>query len=145
MDEYYTSLYISSGCLGEWNVASNPGTVGCVTSRYRPDPDRILAAQLCGTATHHARYRPLTAEEHDAAVAELIELAAGRVALLAEQAGLLLGFYAPDDPAATRYHQAAQLLIDAGADRAAVDGWIEVGRQRAAAAAQLPFSGRRVQ
>ena len=36
-----------------------------------PDRDRILVAQLTGTAGHHARWRELTGEEEAAAVAEL--------------------------------------------------------------------------
>ena len=48
--------------------------------RTGPDPDRILVAQITGTARHHARWRQLTG----AAVAELRELASGRADLLAE-------------------------------------------------------------
>ncbi len=46
--------------------------------RRGPDRDRILVAQLTGTAGHHARWRELTGEEEAAAVAELRELAADR-------------------------------------------------------------------
>jgi hypothetical protein len=45
-------------------------------SRPSPDPDRLLAAELRGTAEHHAKWRELTEEEHAAAVAELRDLAA---------------------------------------------------------------------
>jgi hypothetical protein len=103
-----------------------------MTSRYRSDSDRVLCAQLAGTAGHHARWRPLTEDEHRVAVEELTELAAGRTDLLAEQAGLLLGCYPADDVFAPIKHQAAQLLIAAGADQAAVEGWVEEGRRRAA-------------
>jgi len=41
------------------------------------DRDRILVAQLTGTAGHHSRWRELTGEEEAAAVAELRELADG--------------------------------------------------------------------
>ena len=45
--------------------------------------EQILTAQLTGAARQHARGRPLTPGEHDAAVAALRELAAGRADLLA--------------------------------------------------------------
>lgn len=53
----------------------------------RPHADRLLIAMLTGTAGRHARWRDLTAEEEEAAVAKLRELAAGRADLLAEVAG----------------------------------------------------------
>jgi hypothetical protein len=43
-----------------------------------PYPDRILVAELTGTARHHARWRKLAQDEQDAAVTELGELAGGR-------------------------------------------------------------------
>jgi len=45
--------------------------------RPGPDPDRILVAELTGTARHHARWRELAQDEQDAAVTELRELAGG--------------------------------------------------------------------
>ncbi len=53
----------------------------------RPQPDRILVAQLTGPARHHAKWRELTGAGHDVAVAGLRELAAGRADLLAGVAG----------------------------------------------------------
>jgi hypothetical protein len=53
-----------------------------------PGSDRILLAQLTGTARHHARWRKLAQDEQDAAVTELRELAGGRADLLAEVAGI---------------------------------------------------------
>ena len=101
--------------------------------------DQILTAHLTGTARHHARQRPLTAGEHDAAVAALRELAAGRADLLAQVAGLLEGFAGgqPDEPLR---RQAAQLCRDAGADEALIPRWIEEG-QRCAANALRPQFG----
>jgi hypothetical protein len=55
--------------------------------RPGPDPDRILVAELTGTARHHARWRELAQDEQDAAVTELHELAGGRADLLAQVAG----------------------------------------------------------
>jgi hypothetical protein len=54
----------------------------------RPEADRILVAQLRGTAGHHARWRELSGDEEATAVAELRELAD----LLAKVAGILEGF-----------------------------------------------------
>ena len=105
----------------------------------RPQADRILAAQLTGTAQHHAKWRGLTEAGHVTAVAELRELAAGRADLLAEIAGILEGF-AEGELHEPHARQAAQLCRDAGADPDQVPAWIEIGRQRAAQA-QPPFPG----
>ena len=56
----------------------------------RPEADRLLIAELFGEARHRAKWRPLTADEEDAAVAELRTLAGGRADLLAEVCGVLL-------------------------------------------------------
>jgi hypothetical protein len=106
----------------------------------RSQPDRILVAQLSGTARHHARWRELTADEHDAAVAELRELAAGRADLLAEVAGLGEGFSEGelDEPLA---NQAAALCRLAGADLEAIPEWAAEGRRRRARARLPPLSG----
>jgi hypothetical protein len=106
----------------------------------RPQADRILVAQLTGTAQHHAKWRELTGAEHAVAVAELRELAAGRADLLAEVAGILEGF-AEGELHKTHARQAAQLCRDAGADPDQIPAWIEIGRQRAARTRQPPFSG----
>jgi len=96
--------------------------------------DRIIVAQLAGTARRYARGRELTDAEHDRAVAELVEVASGRPDLLAECAGLAAGFH-QGDPDEAAHLQAAQLCIDAGADRELIPGWAEIGRYRAAARA----------
>ena len=54
--------------------------------------DRILVAQIHGTAKRHAQWRELNEDEHAAAVGELRELAAGRADLLAHVAGIMEGF-----------------------------------------------------
>jgi hypothetical protein len=97
----------------------------------------MLVAEITGEARHHAKWRPLTAEEETAAVAELRELAAGRADLLAEVAGVLEGASEGrlDEPFA---RSAAQLCRKAGADPAAIPAWIEVGRRRAEAARMPP-------
>ena len=67
----------------------------------RPQADRLLAAKLTGKSGHHAKRRPLTAGGKAAAVAPLREVAGGRAGLLAEIAGVALGFCErrrPDTP-----------------------------------------------
>jgi hypothetical protein len=105
----------------------------------RPQPDRILVAQLTGEARHHAKWRELTEDEKAAAVAALRELAGGRADLLAEVVGVLEGTSEGelDEPLA---RQAAALCRAAGADPEAIPGWIEVGRRRAASAGRPPGS-----
>jgi hypothetical protein len=113
----------------------DPGRVA--QDRRGPVPDRILVAQITGTARHHARWRDLTADEETAAVTELRELAAGRSDLLAEVAGLLLGFHEGDleEPRAS---SAANLCMKAGVDQDLVANWITEGRSRATAARMPP-------
>lgn len=106
----------------------------------RPQVDRILVAQLTGTARHHARWRELAAAEEAAAAAELRALAAGRADLLAEVAGILEGASDGelDEPLA---RQAAALCRLAGADPGAIPAWAEEGRRRRDQARLPPFSG----
>jgi hypothetical protein len=61
-------------------------------------------------------------------------------ALLAEEAGLAIGFHDQDTDAPV-YLQIAQLCIKAGADTAVISRWIEEGKRRAAAARRQPFTG----
>jgi hypothetical protein len=67
----------------------------------RPQADRLIAGKLTGESGHHAKRRPLTADGKAAAVAALREVAGGRADLLAEVAGVALGFCErrrPDTP-----------------------------------------------
>src|SRR5258707_11916202 len=105
-----------------------------------PDPDRLRYAQIAGAVARHALGWRLPADEEAVAVAELTEAAAGRADLLAERAGTALGFGA-DRPDAARYRQIAELCISAGADQALIERWIKVGRERAAVAAAIPYTG----
>jgi hypothetical protein len=116
----------------------DPGKVS--EDRFRSDPDRMLVAELTGEARHHARWRPLTADEEAAAVAELRALAGGRADLLAEVAGIFEGTSDGelDEPLA---RCAARLCRLAGADPEAIPAWIEEGRRRSAATRRPPFSG----
>lgn len=103
--------------------------------------DRIVAARIAGITRRHARGRALTGAEEAAALVELAVVADGRVDLLAEQAGLAVGFHERDDDAPV-YLQIAQLCIKAGADMALISQWIDEGRRRAAAARRPPFTDR---
>jgi hypothetical protein len=105
-----------------------------------PDPDRLRYAQIAGAVARHALGWRLTADEEAVAVAELTQAAAGRADLLAERAGTALGF-GEGRPDAARYRQIAELCIAAGADPALIEGWIKVGRERAATAAAIPYTG----
>jgi hypothetical protein len=103
--------------------------------------DRLLVAQLTGTARHHARWRGLTGDEQAAAVTELRELAAGRADLLAQVCGIFEGAAEGrhDEPLAC---QAATLCRLARADDALIPQWVAEGRRRAQAARQPPHGGR---
>ena len=106
----------------------------------RPQADRKLVAEITGEARHRARWRELSSDEEAAAVAALVELAAGRADLLAEVAGILEGASEGelDEPLA---RQAVGLCRKAGADPEAAPGWIEEGRRRREAARMPPPSG----
>jgi hypothetical protein len=99
----------------------------------RAPQDEVRLAIITGTAVNHARWRPLTPDEEAAALADLAAVAGGRADLLAQAAGLTLGFHAGalDEP---RQHQAATLLIKAGADPALVPAWEAEGRRRSGVA-----------
>jgi hypothetical protein len=99
------------------------------SSAAKPTPDGITTAQLAGTVGRFVSRKPLDVE---AAVTELGEIANGRADLLAERAGITLGFYARQnrDEWQRRALQAA-LLIAAGADLTKLTEWIVEGQQRA--------------
>jgi hypothetical protein len=103
--------------------------------------DQIRVAELTGAARQHARWRELAADERDAAVAALRELAAGR-ADMAQVAGLLGGSSEGqlDEPL---MRQAAELCRNAGADPELIPQWIQEGRRRGANALRPPFGAPR--
>jgi hypothetical protein len=111
---------------------------------HHQDRDRLIIARLHSTASRHAGWTRPEGEARARAVAELRDIATVteepkcgslhqprsevRTDLLAETAGILLGF-APDDH--PEHHRiAADLLREAGADEDAVQQWIPVGRER---------------
>jgi hypothetical protein len=104
-----------------------------------PDHDRLLVARISGIAKRHASWWEPTENEIAAAVGGLRDVAGDRPDLLAEGAGIQLGFYAGglDEP---RAKAAAQLLIAAGADESLIPGWIDEGRRRAEIRHRPPFS-----
>ena len=104
--------------------------------RPGPDADRLLIARLDGIATRHARWGALT-EDEAAAVAELREVAGGRGDLLAEVAGLLIGYYRRTAEE-LKARAAAYYCIAAGAGLDLIPRWIETGCSRAAAARLIP-------
>jgi len=76
-------------------------------ARRKPDPDGIIGARIAGTAARYAD-------------------------LLAQQAGLTLGYYARDNRDEwQRKGVVAALLIAAGAELARLAEWIVEGQERA--------------
>ena len=96
-------------------------------------PDRLLVTPSIAPTTPSTPGWRLTADEEAATVAELKQAASGWAALLAECAGLALG-YGEHQLDAARYRHIAELCVAAGVDQTLVEAWIEVGRQRASAA-----------
>jgi hypothetical protein len=103
------------------------------SGRRAPEADELIVARLTAAAQLHAPGREPTDAETAAAVEELNEITGARGDLLAEVAGLLLGYYwsTAEEPKA---EAAARFCISAGADLDLIPRWIEVGRRRAAAA-----------
>ena len=96
------------------------------------DPDRLTIARLSAIASRHAARGTITDWQRAEAVTELAAVAAGRGDLLAQEAGINLGFASARDGWEHAIRQlAAELCIEAGADPAAVATWTEVGRERA--------------
>jgi len=104
------------------------------------EADRLLYATLAGAAARHAGLGALTPEQEAAAVAELRDIAGHRPDLLAHRAGTAIGFGESQYDAVV-YRLIADLCIRAGADPAEIPGWIDVGRQRAELARQVPYTG----
>jgi hypothetical protein len=110
-----------------------------VTSRIGPQGDRLIVAQLSGIVSRYARWEPPDEATTAAAVAELREISNGRADLLAEVAGVALGFYHGTLDAPRAANKAAFCRL-AGADEAQIPGWVEIGLERAAQALLPPFS-----
>jgi hypothetical protein len=102
--------------------------------------DELMVPRLTGSAWRHALRREPTQAETAVAVRELREIAGGRGDLLAEVAGLLIGYYrrTAEEPKA---RAAAYYCMTAGADLELIPRWIDVGCARAAAARLIPPAG----
>jgi len=138
-----TSVFIGRQC--ENVIMEHPA------DRNEPEParssdysaselDELTVARLAGAARRHAPGRAPTDAETAAAVEELAEIAGGRGDLLAEAAGLLMGYYRHTAEEA-RAGAAAYYCVAGGADLDLIPRWIEVGRHRAAAASRTAGPG----
>jgi hypothetical protein len=84
----------------------------------------------------------LTEEQRARSLAELRQVADGRVDLLAEHAGTVLGASENDHPfIVQRAELIAKLCTQAGADADSIERWRKVGRQRSADASRIPYTG----
>ena len=99
--------------------------------------DQLTVARLTGAAWRHASGWEPTGAETAAAIRELREIAGGRGDLLAEVAGLLIGYYRRTAEE-LKARAAAYYCIAAGAGLDLIPRWIETGRSRAAAARLIP-------
>jgi hypothetical protein len=111
-----------------------------VTGCPQAELDRLTVARLVAAARRDAPGRRPTGAETAVAARELREIAGERADLLAEVAGLLLGYYrrTAEEPKA---QAAAHYCVAAGADPGLIPRWIEVGRRRADAARQPARAG----
>ena len=101
-----------------------------MSDRSLLEADELTVARLVGAARRHAPWREPTAAEAAAAVEELRQIAGDRADLLAEVAGLLLGYYR-QSVEELRARAAARYCVAAGADPELIPRWMEVGRRRA--------------
>jgi len=102
--------------------------------------DQLTVARLTGAAQRHAPRREPTQQETAAAVEELREIAGPRADLLAEVAGLLIGFYR-GTAEEVRARAAARYCRAAGAEPDLIPRWIAEGKRRAACAQQDACAG----
>jgi hypothetical protein len=86
-----------------------------------PEADELTVARLTGAAGRHAPWREPTSAETATAVEELREIAGDRGDLLAEVAGLLIGFYR-ETKQERKAEAAARYCIAAGADPDLIPG-----------------------
>jgi hypothetical protein len=106
-------------------------------SRPSRERDQLTVARLTSAAWRNASGQQPGGAEAALAVAELREIAGRRDDLLAEVAGLLIGYYRQTAGEA-RARAAAYYCIVAGAGLDLIPRWVEVGCSRAAAARLIP-------
>jgi len=104
--------------------------------------DRLTVSRLTGAAWRHAAGGQAAGAETAAAVRELREIAGGRGDLLAEVAGLLIGYYRRTAEE-LKARAAAYYCLAAAASLGLIPLWIEVGCSRAAATRLIPQPYRR--
>jgi hypothetical protein len=104
-----------------------------MTREYRGlDSDRLIVARLSGAAQRHARWGDLDDAQTATGAAELREIAGNRPDLLAEVAGIMVGWAEGKGPEYEAKGQGvAELCRAAGADESLIPGWVEEGRRRA--------------
>lgn len=96
------------------------------------ETDRIIAGQIAVMAQRYAAAWPAGGEDREEAVAALRRVSVGRADLLAEHAGLCLGFaLAEQEPQAALRRLEAELCIEAGADPGLLPVWRQTGYFRA--------------
>jgi hypothetical protein len=108
-----------------------------VSEQAARERDQLTVARLTGAAWRHASGWEPTGAQADVAVRELREIADGRGDLLAEVAGLLIGYYRRTAEE-LKARAAAYYCIAAGAGLDLIPRWIETGCSRAAAARLIP-------
>jgi hypothetical protein len=102
--------------------------------------DQLLSARIAGVCSRYGASGQI--DDLAAAAAELQEVAGDRPDLLAEHAGVCLGWAETVAPIlASRFRAEADLCIVAGADPEKIKQRVPVGRERAEAAMQTPYSG----
>ncbi len=99
--------------------------------------DALTVARLAGAAWRGGAPGWDSGRATGAAARELREMAGGRDDLLAQVAGLLIGYYRQTADE-NRARAAAYLCLAAGAGPELIPPWIRVGSSRAAAARQFP-------
>jgi hypothetical protein len=109
----------------------------------RAHDDRVRWAQIAAAAARWSRKGDLTGQARSDALAQLTDAAAGRSDLLAEYAGIAVGFHEGDVDEG-QYLRAAQLCIEAGADTSLIPHWLEVGRRRAREHGRKRLAARRL-
>jgi hypothetical protein len=99
--------------------------------------DQLQSTRIAGVCSRYGASGQI--DDLATAVAELQEVVGDRLDLLAEHAGLCLGWAEAVAPiTASRFRTEADLCIVAGADPEKIKQWIPVGRERAEAAMQTP-------
>jgi len=102
--------------------------------------DQLILARIAACARRHAASGVV--DDLDAAVADLRETAGNRSDLLAQDAGLALGYVETGLPLlAPGFRAEAELCRAAGADETVIPAWVELGRRRAEQARRRPHTG----